>query len=151
MNNRIIGAALLLGVAFVWSLEKKPDNPMPEPTPVLALDLDGLFVGANAADDAKCLSCLCGQLADIIEYDGTLDEPRLKTGTAIDDLRRTAREYRLEGASIGSRQPKVRDAIDEYMTEKLGLGGGPITESQRAAWVQTLREISEASRHAVGR
>jgi hypothetical protein len=91
------------------------------------------------------VSALCAELADEIAYDGTLSEPFLKTGVALDELRRRARELRCRGVSIGARQPAARDAIAKHLDQAVGNGGGPIDEAKRAAWVKALREIAEAS------
>jgi hypothetical protein len=118
------------------------------PQPPTGLVLKGLFIGPSAADDAAVVSALTGEIADCIQYDGTLADPRLKTGVALDDLRIAAREARCRGESIGVRQPKVRDAIHSYLDEVVGTSGGPVTPQERAKWVSAMRDISRAAADA---
>ena len=118
--------------------------PNPGPVPPQGLVLRGMFIGENAASDAAMLSALTGEIGDIIEYDGTLADPRLKTGVAFDDLRIAAREARLRGESLGARQPKIREAIHTYLDECVGTSGGPVTPADRAKWVAAMRDISRA-------
>jgi hypothetical protein len=90
------------------------------------------------------LSALTAEVGDCIEYDGTRPDPRLKTGVAFDDLRIAAREARLRGESLGSRQPKVKEAIHTYLDETVGTSGGPVTPTDRAKWVAAMKDISRA-------
>lgn len=94
------------------------------------------------------LSGLCAALADCIEHDGTLAEPRLKTGVAMDDLRVAARVARLKGQSIGDRQPRVRDAVHKFLDDAVGASGGPVTAEGRAAWVSAFRDLANAAEEA---
>jgi hypothetical protein len=126
-----------------------PPAPEPAPIPVEGLDLDGLFVGETAASDAITLAALADEIASEIEWDGTQTDPFLATGVALDELRTRARAARMRGQSIGDRQPRVRDAIAEYLDQKLGTAGGPVDAAQRAAWVDGYRAIAGACRHAV--
>jgi hypothetical protein len=63
---------------------------------------------------------------------------------AFDDLRIAAREARLRGESLGSRQPKVKEAIHTYLDETVGTSGGPVTPADRAKWVAAMQDISRA-------
>lgn len=143
-------AALFGAVAFV-SLLKPAPVPAPKPAPASSITLTGKFVGSTAADDACLLAALCDELARNIEFDGTKDQPRLKTGTQMDELRIAAREGRTRGVSIGDRQPKVRAAIEGYLESSLGIGGGPVSAEQRAKWVDAFFEISRAASRAAGK
>ena len=88
------------------------------------------------------------ELADEIAWDGTLEEPLLRTGVALDDLRIAAREGRMRGTSIGDRQPHVRDAIHAYLDQQLGASGGPVDDAQRAKWVAAYKDLARACRDA---
>jgi hypothetical protein len=145
MIRYAIAAALVVAALVMWSRsgEQKPE-PSPEPAPV-GLDLRGKFIGPTAADDAASLGALCDELAGVIAWDGG---KRLKTGVALDDLRVAAREGRMRGASIGDRQPHVRDAIHAYLDQELGASGGPVDDQQRAKWVAAYRNLSRACRDA---
>ena len=116
--------------------------------PVVGLDLRGRFVGPDAATDAGLTAALLEELADAIAYDGTQAEPRLRTGAAFDDLRRTARELRCRGVSLGARQPAVRDAIKAFLDQQVGTDGGPVDAAKRAAWVAAFRAVGQAAAEA---
>ena len=139
-----IAAAVLLMAAIVlmpWgSGEAEPDA-----VPSGPLVLVGQFVGPSASNDAATVAGLTQELADEIEWDGTLSQPLFSTGVAVDDLRRRARELRCRGQSIGERQPAARDLIAAYLESKVGTSGGPLTPEQRSAWVSTLRDIGKAA------
>lgn len=145
--QRQIAAGCLVALALImWAVSGalEPTPPNPGPTPPQGLVLRGLFIGPRASEDASVLSALTAEIGDCIAYDGTLPDPRLKTGVAFDDLRIAAREARLRGESLGSRQPKVRDAIHTYLDETVGTSGGPVTPSERAKWVSAMQDISRA-------
>lgn len=144
--TRYFLAAVLAAVGLVmmaWS-DGKP-GPTPPPDPEGRLQLRGLFVGPTAGDDAYVIAALCAELADVIAWDGKLDNPRLSSGVAFDDLRIAARESRMRGVSIGERQPHVRDAIHEFLDDQVGTSGGPVDDEQRRAWVTAYREIARAA------
>jgi len=143
-------ALVLVLVAAAWwmSQDPTPQPAPPTPTPAVGLDLDGLFVGPTAAEDAAALAALADEIADEIEWDGQQPEPYLVTGVAFDELRTRARVARMRGQSIGERQPRARDAIADYLTDELGEGGGPVDAAARAAWVAAYRTIAGACRHA---
>lgn len=141
---RFIAAAVLVLVALYWSL---PAAPAPVPTPVPTpdgLNLRGTFIGPSATDDAALLAALCGELADVIEWDGMKPEPRLKSGLAFDELRIAAREGRCRGESIGQRQPHARDAIQKFLESQVGVSGGPVGPQERAKWIAAYRELARA-------
>jgi hypothetical protein len=144
--QRQIAAGFLVALALlVWSFSGGGDvAPNPGPVPPTGLVLRGLFVGQNSSSDAQMLSALTAEIGDCIEYDGTLPDPRLKTGVAFDDLRIAAREARLRGESLGARQPKVKEAIHTYLDETVGTSGGPVTPADRAKWTAAMRDISRA-------
>jgi hypothetical protein len=144
-------AAAALVVAALVSYAWRPARPapMPQPMPPDAFSLRGKFSGPTAADDAALLSALLDELADCIERDGTLTEPRLKTGVAFDDLRIAAREARMKGESLGARQPAVKAAVHTFLDQAVGTSGGPVTAESRRAWVAAYRDLSEAAAEAV--
>ena len=148
MIRKAIAAVLLATALLLWLAQIKPSQPTPAPAPPGGLVLRGLFVSASAAADSQIIAALCDEVAAVIEWDGMQDRPRLTTGAAFDDLRTIARECRMRGESIGARQPRVRDAIAAYMTEKLGTSGGPVGPEARAQWVATLRDVSRAAADA---
>lgn len=139
-------AILAAGAMVAFSIRES--GTPPAPAPVSGLDLRGRFVGPEAAADAATTSALLDELADAIAYDGQQAEPRLKTGAAFDDLRRTARELRCRGVSLGARQPAVRDAIKGYLDQQVGTDGGPVDAAKRAKWVAAFRAVAQAAGEA---
>jgi hypothetical protein len=148
MSPRVVAGVVLLVVGLLASISggKRPE-PTPAPMPA-NVSFRGMFVSDRAASDAATLAGLLGELADCIEADGMLEQPRLRSGAAFDDLRIAAREARCRGESIGQRQPAVRDAIHRYLDEKVGPSGGPVSPQQRAAWISAFRELSRACEDA---
>lgn len=144
-----LAAILAAGGMIAFAIrETRTPLPQPGPAPVVGLDLRGRFVGPDAAADAATTAALLGELADAIEWDGTQPEPRLRTGAAFDDLRRSARELRTRGVSLGARQPAVRDAIKAFLDQAVGTDGGPVDAAKRAAWVAAFREVAAAAEAA---
>jgi hypothetical protein len=128
--------------------ETRTTPPAPGPAPVVGLDLRGRFVGVDAAADAATTAALLEELAGQIEWDGSQAEPRLRTGAAFDDLRRSARELRTRGVSLGARQPAVRDSIKAFLDAEAGTEGGPVDAASRAKWVKAYRAVSAAAAEA---
>lgn len=141
MSYRVPLGIVLLIVGLWWSLPGTRPEPTPAPPAPGEFSLRGKFTGPSAASDAAVLSALCDELANIIEWDGMLGEPRLKSGVAFDELRVAAREARCRGESIGQRQPLVRDAIQHYLDAAVGTSGGPITPDGRAKWIAAYRHL----------
>ena len=142
-------AILAAGAMIAFSiLESGKPAPAPAPVPVVGLDLRGRFVGPDAAADAGLTAALLEELAGQIEWDGQQTEPRLRTGAAFDDLRRSARELRTRGVSLGARQPAVRDAIKNFLDSEAGTEGGPVDAAARAKWVRAYRAVSQAATEA---
>lgn len=148
--KHVLGVALLAIAAGSYAWRPSDSSPpVPVPMPPDAFSLRGAFKGVTAAEDAAMLSALLAELADCIERDGTLTEPRLRTGVAFDDLRVAAREARMRGESLGARQPQVREAIHKFLDDAVGTSGGPVTPLTRAAWVSAYRDLSRACAEAV--
>jgi hypothetical protein len=142
-------AILAAGGMIAWSLHDKPaPHPAPGPAPVVGLNLRGRFVGPDAAVDAATTAALLEELAGQIEWDGQQAEPRLRTGAAFDDLRRSARELRTRGVSLGARQPAVRDEIKRFLDAEAGTEGGPVDAAAREKWVRAYRAVSQAAAEA---
>jgi hypothetical protein len=139
--------AALLWIHFQGPPVPQP-APAPGPAPVVGLDLRGLFRGEEASQDATTTAALLEELAGQIEWDGQQAEPRLRTGAAFDDLRRSARELRTRGVSLGARQPAVRDAIKTFLDQEAGTEGGPVDAASRAKWVKAYRAVSAAAAEA---
>jgi hypothetical protein len=143
-------AAALAAVAVVM-LAAPSEKAPPSPDVPTKLVLSGKFVGPTAAEDAASIAALCDELARAIEADGEKEQPRLKNGVQLDELRVIAREARTRGVSIGQRQPNVRDEIRHFLDEVVGVSGGPINHEQRAKWVDAMFEVSKAASNAAGK
>lgn len=151
MTDRVrytLAAALLLGSLFAWMVESRTGSPTPAPSPADGLSLKGKFIGPTASSDAATLAAFAEELASEIEHDSIQAEPFYKSGTAFDELRTRARVLRCRGESIGDRQPRVRDAIQQYLEKAVGTSGGPVTPEQRTAWAVAYREIGRAAGEA---
>jgi hypothetical protein len=144
-RTQMAAAALMIAAVVSWHWGQAVTPAPPPPPPAGPLDLAGLFAGQHGAEDAAVVAALTAELADEIEWDGKQAEPILKTGVAVDDLRRRARELRCRGVSIGQRQPAARDAIAQHLDQAVGTEGGPLDTDKRVAWVKAMREISEAA------
>jgi len=134
-------AAILVAIGLYSAL---PSTPTPAPQPPTGLVLRGLFVSETGASDAATLAAFALELADEIEWDAMQAEPFFQSGAAYDELRTRARALRMRGVSIGDRQPRVRAAIDAYLTEQLGTSGGPVSPEVRSKWAASYREIGRA-------
>lgn len=150
VDGKAAAAAALLvaaGIMYVPQLDTTPPGP-PAPTPSDAFSLKGKFIGPTASQDAAAFGALCDELANVLDYDFAQPEPRINTGSEIEDLRVAAREARLRGVSLGARQPYARDAVKAYLDQVAGTSGGPLTPEQRTAWVTAFRDVGRAAADA---
>lgn len=149
LNVRHVAAvALLAGGLYMYTRPATNPVPTPEPPRPAGVDLRGKFRGPDAARDAAVTAALCGELADALEYDGLQEEPLIKTGVALDDLRVRARQLLCRGESLGEKHPAARDAIKAYLDQVAGTAGGPVSQQQRSAWIAAYRELSRAATNA---
>lgn len=150
-RRHVGGAALIAAAAFLWVSSRPEAAPEPAPTPApdAALDLRGTFVGPDAAADAATVAALMGEFAAEIEWDAMQAEPFLKTGVATDELRVRAFDLRCRGVSLGAKHPRARDAIRTYLDAAAGTAGGPLSPSQRSAWIAAYREVAKAAEAAI--
>lgn len=147
VDAKKLAAVGLVLLALLLMPRPRLDAPEPDAGPLV---LRGEFLGPTASEDASLVGAMCHELADEIEYDGSQPEAEryLKSGMAVDELRKTTRVLRCRGISIGDRQPKARDAIAAYLESKVGTDGGPLSAEQRAAWVTAYRDIGRAATDA---
>jgi hypothetical protein len=87
---------------------------------------------------------LCAGLADALDDDGRRAEPRVRSGTQLEELRVAARDLRMRGESIGDRQPAARQAIGDYLDREAGKSGGPLDADGRQRWVEAFRGVAAA-------
>lgn len=145
--RHVIGAALVLTLAWMWAGGTHQAEPTPPPS--ASLVLRGKFSATpTAASDAAKLSALFAELADEVEWDAAQPDPLIKSGVAFDDLRVRAFDLRLRGESIGQRHPRVREAIKDYLDRTAGTSGRPLTPEQRATWIAAYREVARAAEEA---
>ena len=147
--KKLIAIGLVLAAVLLMPHGRQSDEPTPAPD-TGPLILRGRFLGPSASDDASLVGALCNELADEIEFDGTQPEAEryLKSGVAVDELRKASRILRCRGISIGDRQPQARDIIATYLDKNVGTDGGPLTAETRAAWVTAYRDIGRAATDA---
>ena len=141
-------AAALVVCAIAYEFLSDGPNPAPQPTPV-ALDLAGSLQGETAASDAITLAEMADEIANVIEWDGTREEPVLTTGFALDKFRTSTREFLCRGESLGDRHPELRERVAAFLDEQLGDDGGDLTPEQREKWVVSYREIARSARALV--
>jgi hypothetical protein len=87
------------------------------------------------------------EIAEIIEYDMSRDEPILETAVTLDALRTHSREFLFRGESIGARHPRMRQIVGDYLTARLGTDGGEVTDEDRREWASAYREIARSARY----
>lgn len=147
--KKLAAVGLLVLALLLMPRARRDEAPTPDDN-AGPLVLDGDFLGSTASEDASLIGALCHELADEIEFDGSQPEADryLKSGVAVDELRKAARVLRCRGISIGDRQPKARDIIAAYLDAKVGTDGGPLKPEQRAAWVAAYRDIGRAATDA---
>ena len=154
MNARTIAAlaAVLVGsTLWLMSAARAPQpGPVtpPGPPPAGALDLRGLFVGADAARDAAILSALAGEMASIVRWDGEQSAPVIGSGIAMERFRELASLGMCAGQTVGQRHPRVREAIRAYLDATATASGKPFTPEARAKWVAALAEVQRAAAEA---
>lgn len=154
---------LLAAILAPWGLlawtqltrpETNPDvvpPPAPAPDGWPSLDLRGAFLGPTAVDDALTTQFLSESLAGWVAYDGTLPSPLLTTGAEFAALRKHARDGRLAGVTLGSRQPQARDRIKAFLDAAVGDKSGPVDDTFRPKFVRAMNDIARAAAVAVGR
>lgn len=140
----LLAALLCVGAWYVGrSTAPTPEVPL---VPVTGLSLRGQFIGPTAAQDAAQWSALCDEMAVKLETDGKKDAPWITTGLQVETLRTCAREAMLDGVSLSARQPHVKKLVGDYMTQKLPINPGELTN--RADWVSVFHDIARAAADA---
>lgn len=149
--RHVIGAALVAGLALVWSGRGRTEpTPAPGPAPDAPITLAGKFSPTpDASTDAALMEALFGEIADELEWDAMEAEPLYKNGVAFDELRVRAFDMRMKGESLGARHPRVRDEIRAYLDRTAGTSGGPLTPAQKSAWVAAFRDVQRAAGDAI--
>ena len=141
MNRQMLSAALLAAAAGMAWLASQPGT-VPDAAPDSPIRLE--WSGPTAAADRATMGHLCAGLADALEHDGSRSEPKIRSGTQLEELRVTARDGRMRGVSIGDRQPAARQAIGDYLDREAGKSGGPLDADGRQRWVKAFRGVAAA-------
>lgn len=143
------GLLTLAGYVFYTEHYISPvPEPEPDPMPFAEIDLRGKFVGETAAEDAAAVCAICDEIARELEWDGMQKEQFFKTGAAFDELRVRTRKMLMKGDSLGDRHPLAREAIEQYLNERVGTSGGPLTPAGRSQWVGAYRDVARAAEAA---
>lgn len=142
---------LLVVVFFAFALTQfvPKQETKPEPLPELGINLNGCFIGPDAASDAAKVAALTSELASCIEYDMQQPEPVLRTGVSLDELRIRARSLRCKGESLGQKHPQLAVRVGKYLDQELGNAGGPVSKQKLQKWVVCYETISEAASRAI--
>lgn len=106
---------------------------------------------AEAAAHALAMATIHDSVADMLEYDGKLETPRLKTGVQVDDFQRALREFRMRGWSFGYRYPDLRTELQLWFDAQVGDSGGAIDAPRRQKWIQAHRAAAASCRYAASR
>lgn len=153
-----IVSILAAGAMISWAIASRPSpSPLPDNPPAPApagwptIDLRGAFVGERAAEDALTTHYLLKWLSEQIRYDGTLTEPRLKTAASFDDLRKVARDSRMNGGTLGQRQPLAKERIKAFLDSAVGDSGAPVDAAGREKFIRAFHDVSAAAAVAAGR
>lgn len=150
-SHQWLAGSLLALSGYVYYTENyipPAPEPEPEPAPIVSLDLRGKFIGETASEDAAAVCSICDEIARELEWDGKQSEPFFKTGAAFDELRIRTRTMLMKGESIGDRHPLAREAIEQWLNEKAGTSGGPLTPAGRSKWVSAYRDVARAAEAA---
>lgn len=69
----------------------------------------------------------------------------MTTGAAFDDLRRTARDFRMHGVTLGARQPLAKERLAAFLDATVGTDGGPVDDAGAEKWQRALNDASKAA------
>lgn len=155
MNKQtlIIAGLLIAGLAYDH-FNGGEDSIIPSPAPPMGSELRAAFAKSDdhrrSAIHAKALGDICSTMAEVLTYDGRKSEPRIKAGVHVDDLRRTTREFALDGKSLGQEYTDLGPVVKDHFDKAVGTSGGELTAEQRAKWIAAFESLAEASYWASG-
>ena len=153
INPVTILLIVVLGVMFFFPMRKPSPGPGPEPIPDTILDLYSPFAqGPNrvkAASDAATFGRLCGKIAEGVEFDGQLPDPRLTKGVSLDILRRDYVFSLFRGRQLRLDYPLLPTVVGAYLDKTIGKSfGGPLTADNRAKFIAAYKELERAAIYA---
>jgi hypothetical protein len=132
---------------------------VPVPPPAAGPDMVRAFSTndnrAEAMGHCHALETILDAAADVLEYDGKLPEPRIRTGVQWDDFRRALRENRMQGFSFGYRYPDLKNELESWFDKTAGTSGGPLDvdkdgkpADRRRQWIEACRGAAASCRYA---
>jgi hypothetical protein len=147
---------VLVVVAVAWvSSGRGCATVVPPPQPPAGPNLVEAFRANDnrreAVQHARTFAAICGSVADYLEYDGAREQPLIKTGVHVDELRRALRQTRTRGWSFLAKYPDLGKALEDHLTQQLGSSGGPIDKAQRDKWVAAMRQVQACAAYAADR
>lgn len=161
--SSIVVPLLLLAAVVALFLgqgcQPTPSPLVPTPQPVGGPDMVRAFSAndnrVEAMAHCHALETILDTAADVLEYDGKLQEPRIKTGVQLEEFRRALRENRMKGFSFGFRYPDLKVELEGYLDRAAGTSGGPLDFAPdgkpldtRQKWIQAFRTAAASCRHA---
>lgn len=103
-----------------------------------------------ARQDAADLAEISLQIAECLEYDGTLaaNDRCVETGVSVSAFRFAVRNLATRGSSFALKYPLLKTSIAEYLDKAAGTDPGDMTAEQRKKWVDAHRAIYRACKYA---
>lgn len=155
MKDNLAGK-VIAGALLAWVLAGKPDiasfikQSAPSPaTPVStdpALDarVKAALVGPSVKADSARLAAMYEGLAGVIEFDGKLQTPQLKTTDSLKQLQEIARVYSLEGATLAEKYPGLVQVVGDTLKAAVGDDVAPLDAGLRAKAAAAYRSLSQS-------
>lgn len=138
----------LFAAAFFFGGADSPtggDDPGPP-------DMRQVFAANKDRDEARlhayAMGAICDSIADVIEFDGSLDSPHYTTGVQLEELRTLTRKYRMRGWSFVGSYPAIAATMEDFLNQKIGKNGGKIDAEARKRWVEAYRQIGKSCKYA---
>lgn len=159
---------VLIGIVAIGLLiygNAKPNDPKTPENDPGAPDMVSVFAQNDnrqeAVANALAMAAISDSVANILEYDGTLQPPKYTNGVEFDDLRLLIRKYRMAGWSFASKYPQLPSTLESYFAAQVATGtdasgkpvtgGGPVTAEMRKKWIAAHRQVAKSCRYAASR
>lgn len=150
MTSRELAAVLAVAGAVWLGLGRlsplpKPSEPFPRPAVTYELEtkVPPAMRGADARRDAERLAAYCASVAECVEFDGTLSEPRLRFVGQVGELARLGYTYAFEGTDVTATYPDLARVMAELF-ERLGDPNEELTPDRRAEAAAMWRALAWA-------
>lgn len=153
LPKRLIGAGLLVAATALHT-NSTPSGPAPIPLPPDAPNMQPVFSGnqnkPEARQHASSAAGLFSALADMLEYDGSLNTPKITSGKQLQTQRITTRDYMMQGWSFNKNYQSFGDTIQKYLDSHAGVEPGPLNPDARKKWIDSYRILGRACKKAQG-